>query len=433
MHPGRAGKYYIHKSLNRIIRAKQFRHKRPPFNIFLFSTVVWLGFILILASPVQTEENPPPVQKAEESPSEDIPGSQKERKLKARGWQYGSYLDVGYTVNFNDPGNGLWRSKGTTYKVDDPQVNNATVYLAKDPMPQSRWGMQLGLQTGVDTKKLVPEPPPPSKEPISNAETFRHFARANVSYLFPVGNEFRLTGGLINSFIAYESYYAMPNPNYTRGYITDNVPYFFFGLEALYPLRDSLNLSLYAVSGWDHLANPNDNPSFGFQMNWKASPEIEFTQNLYYGPEQENTDLQFWRFFSDSILEWKKDQFLVAASFDVGTEKQAEMIGNPREYWMAGALWAAWNISGPWTLAFRPEFYYDPDGLITGAQQTLQAYTVTLKYRFSPLPSHKVVASIEYRYDRSTGPGGGFFKGPDNVLVPDQHVLIFALNWHFGK
>jgi hypothetical protein len=398
----------------------------------LLNIIVSLGSILMMASPVQTEEKSPPVRKAEESLAEHIPGSNKERDLRARGWKYGSYLDVGYTVDFNHPEYGLWRSKGTTFRVDDPRVNMAMAYLLKDATPQSRWGMQFGVQTGVDTDQLVPEPPPPSNAPISNADTYRHFARANASYLFPVGNGFRLTGGLINSYIAYESYYAMGNPNYTRGYITDNVPYFLCGVEGLYPLRDNLNLSLYAVNGWDYLANPNDHPSFGFQMNWEATPTFTFTQNLYYGPEQEKTDLQFWRFFSDSILAWKKAPFLVAVSFDVGTEKQAEPIGNPREYWMAGALWAAWHIGGPWTLGFRPDFYYDPDGLITGAQQTLQSYTVTLKYQFSPVKSHKLVAAIEYRYDRSTGPDGGFFKGPDNLLVPDQHLLIFALNWHFG-
>jgi hypothetical protein len=242
-----------------------------------------------------------------------------------------------------------------------------------------------------------------------------------------------MTGGLINSYIAYESYYAMANPNYTRAYITDNVPYFFIGAEAFYSLNDSLNLALNAVNGWNHLANPNDHPSFGLQVAWKATPQTTFTQNLYYGPEQENTDLEFWRFFSDSILEWKSAPFTLAVSFDVGTEKQAEEFGNPRGYWMAGALWAAWHIGGSWTLAVRPEFFYDPDGLITGAIQTLQAYTATLKYKFSPVASNTVVANIEYRYDRSTGPGGGFFKGSDNILVPDQHLLIFALTWRFGR
>jgi hypothetical protein len=402
-------------------------------RLFLLNTIVSLSFLLLMASPAQTEERREPDRKTGEWLGEEIPGTKKARKLRALGWNYGAYLDVGYAVDFNNPENGLWRSRSTTFKVDDPQVNMATAYLAKEGTPQSRWGMQFAAQTGVDTKKLVPEPPPASSTPISNADVYRHFSRANVSYLFPVEKGLMLTGGLINSYIAYESYYAIGNPNYTRGYITDNVPYLMFGIEAFSPLRDNPKLALYAVNGWQHLANPNDVPSFGLQFQLEASPRANFTQNLYYGPDQETTDLQFWRFFSDSIFEWKSDPFLLALSFDVGTEKQAAQFGNPRFNWMAGALWAAWHISGPWTLAFRPEFFYDPDGLITGAQQTIQAYTFTVKYKFSPAKSQTLVASIEYRYDRSTGPGGGFFKGPDNILVPDQHLLIFALNWYFGN
>jgi hypothetical protein len=51
---------------------------------------------------------------------------------------------------------------------------------------------------------------------------------------------------------------------------------------------------------------------------------------------------------------------------------------------------------------------------------------------FPPVRSNTMVANIEYRYDRFTGSGGGFYKGSDNILVPDQHPLIFAKTWHFG-
>jgi hypothetical protein len=383
-----------------------------------------------MVSPAQTEESPTLAQEEETGPVGELPGSDKIRKPGTRKLQYGVYVDLGYLANFNQPENGLWRSKSTTFEVDDPRLNMALAYVHKDATPQSRWGLEFALQTGVDTDGLIPDPPP---EPISYADVFRHMARANASYLFPVGNGLKFTGGLINSYIAYESYFALKNVNYTRGYITDNVPYFFFGLEGSYPINESLNLSFNVVNNWDYLLNPNDRPSYGLQVAWDVSPNTTFTQNLFYGPNQEDTSLEFWRFFSDSILEWKKDPFLLAVSFDIGTEKQAEQMGNPRNYWMAAALWAAWSITEPLTLAFRPEFFYDPDGLITGARQTLQAYTLTLKYEFTPAVSHTLAAALEYRYDRSTGPDGGFFKGADNRLVPDQHLLIFALMWHFGK
>lgn len=190
-----------------------------------------------MSSPARAEEKRKPVQKAAGWLEEEMPGAKKIQELGTRGWHYGAYLDLGYSVDFNHPENGLWRSKSTTFRVDDPRVNMAMGYLRKDATLQSRWGIQFGLQTGVYTDGLVPVPPPAANEPISNADLYRHLVRANASYLFPLGDGFRLTGGLINSHIAYESYYAMQNPNYTRAYMTDNVPYFFFGAEGFSPSR----------------------------------------------------------------------------------------------------------------------------------------------------------------------------------------------------
>ena len=345
-------------------------------------------------------------------------------------WHYGTYLDLGYVLNFNDPENGLWRSKSTTFQVDKPRVNMAMGYVRKEVLPESRWGLEFGVQGGVDVKGLKP----PDDAAISGADFWRSLYRANFSYLFDVGKGLEMTGGLINSQIAYESYHAVENPNYTRGYITDYVPYFYFGINnEPYPVSDTVDLAFYAVSGWNYLTNPNDFPSWAMQTNWKKSENFTFTQNFYYGPDQEDTALKYWRFFSNSILEWKCDPFLVALSFDFGVEKQAALMGNPRYYWLAGALWAKWQISDPLSLAFRPEFYYDPDGLSTGAEQFIQAYTGTLKYTFNPSSQHTVAACLEYRYDRSTRSGGGFYKAWDNHLVPNQHLVMFALMWTFGK
>jgi len=116
----------------------------------------------------------------------------------------------------------------------------------------------------------------------------------------------------------------------------------------------------------------------------------------------------------------------------VGTEKQVGVTGNPRYNWMAGAVWAGWHIAGPWSLAVRPEIYWDPDGISTGAKQRITAVTTTLEYTFSPFSSNTIVAALEYRYDRSTGSEGGFYKDDDNRLVPEQHQVLFSFMWTFG-
>jgi hypothetical protein len=84
---------------------------------------------MFMVSSVRAEESSTPVENPIGSDAELIPGSEKARELRARGWRFGSYLDLGYTENFNDPENGLWRSKGTTFRVDDPRVNMALGYL----------------------------------------------------------------------------------------------------------------------------------------------------------------------------------------------------------------------------------------------------------------------------------------------------------------
>ena len=123
--------------------------------------------------------------------------------------------------------------------------------------------------------------------------------------------------------------------------------------------------------------------------------------------------------------------WVVAAAFDFGTEKQAEVPGQPRYDWAAGALWLKYALNDRNSLALRPEFYRDPDGLQTGAKQTIRAITGTYKYGF-PVPSGKLIGAVELRYDKSTGEEGGFFDEPDDRLVPDQTLLLFSINYMFA-
>ena len=347
-------------------------------------------------------------------------------------WKFGAYFDLGYGASDNRPENELWRSKGTTFDIDSPQVNMAMAYVRKETTDDSRWGFDFGVQTGVDTEGLIPISPPAAGSAVSDADTLRHLYRANFSYRIRSGkNGVEVTAGLINSFIGYESYHAIDNPNYTRGYLLDFVPYFMVGVGAAYPAGDALSLSSYVITGWDYLAQWNDVPGFGQQVVWKPSSQITVTQNLYYGPDQRDTSVEFWRFFSDSIFEWKNDRFLVAAAFDFGTQKQADLAGNPRSEWNSSAVWFRWRFANSFSLAVRPEVYRDPNGFMTLADQTIRALTTTLRFDTSIGARHRLAALVEYRHDRSTGPDGGFYEGPDNGLVPDQQLILAAFLWSF--
>lgn len=118
-------------------------------------------------------------------------------------------------------------------------------------------------------------------------------------------------------------------------------------------------------------------------------------------------------------------------SYDIGTENVANRPGNPRAFVMGGNLVTAWHISGPWTVALRPEFYWDRNGRWTGFEQFVKAITSTLEYKV-PYGWTNTRLRLEYRYDESTGPGGGFFKGGDIRpgvigLTPGQQLLLAGI------
>jgi len=349
----------------------------------------------------------------------------------ASDWIYGVYVDIAYLKSDNDPDNRTWRSKSTAFKLDRMEANMVTAYVKKETSTASRWGFQFGLQGGVDTEGLVTSPPPPSYQPVSDADTWTKFAPSNLSYLFPVGNGLSVTGGLLSGYIAYESYHSMPNPNHTHGYLTDYVPYFSWGVQASYPFHDRFTADFIVMTGYNYLTHPNDAPTWGAQLTWRPLESLKAVQNLYYGPDQSDTALRYWRFLSDTFVEWQSGMFLLAAAFDLGHERQAWLPDTPYYQWMSGALWGRINITRSWRFAVRPEINWDPDGLMTGARQTIRAVATTLEYRAWFLEYTDFSVRVEYRFDRSTGEEGGFYASSDDRLVPEQNLFVVALLWSF--
>jgi hypothetical protein len=166
-------------------------------------------------------------------------------------------------------------------------------------------------------------------------------------------------------------------------------------------------------------------------------PRLTLTQTIYGGPDQTDTSLEFWRLYGNHILEWKGDDVTVAASFDIGTEGIAGQPGSPRTFVMGGNMVIRWHITGPWSVAVRPEFYWDRNGRWTGAEQFVKAVTSTVEYKF-PYKWTNTVVRVEHRYDDSTGVGGGFFKDgeirPGVIgLVPGQHLLLAGVLLSFDS
>jgi Putative beta-barrel porin-2, OmpL-like. bbp2 len=346
-------------------------------------------------------------------------------------WQYGAFLDFGYLWDNNHPANETFRSRGTAYKVDVPIINMAGAYLRKTVSESSRWGTELTVQAGQDTRVFGFSATAPN---MPGYRGLRHLGPTNISYLAPVGRGLTIQGGIFSSFIGYDSLYTKDNFSYTRPWGADFTPYFMLGVNASYPLTEKLTGTFFIVNGYWHLANANSVPNWGGQLAYKPKDHWTVKQTVLVGPHQSDTAFGFWRFLSDSTVEWKRDPFTVALEFQGASEKVASP-GHPRASWVSSQVPAHWAFNKHWAATVRPEMAWDGDGRWTGFPQTVKAVTSTIEYR---VPFHQATAifRLEHRFDDSRGPGGGFFRGsyiaPGVVgLTPSQHLLVFGAIFTF--
>lgn len=342
-------------------------------------------------------------------------------------WHYGAFVDAAYEKDFNHPFNDLFRSRGTTYKVDEPILNMAAAYIRKTASVASRWGMELTAQAGQDTRVFGFSATAPNLE---GSTALRHLGPTDVSYLAPIGKGLTFQGGIFPSLVGYDSLYAKDNFNYTRPWGADFTPYLMLGVNASYPVCPKLTGTLFVISGYWHLAHANNLPTSGVQLAYQATEHWTVKETAMAGPHQSDTSLEFWRVLSDSIAEWKRSPLTIAGEYQVSFEKVAT-AGSPAALWMSSQLPLRWQIDRHWAAALRPEVAWDRDGRWTGFAQTVEAFTSTLEFRV-PYRDANAIFRLEHRYDHSTGPGGGFFN--DGYLAsgvprlkPGQHLLIAAV------
>ena len=373
-----------------------------------------------------TAENDP------ESQQQGEPSEKPAQPVKIEG-HYGGFVDLGYLLDFNYPANHLFRNRGTTPNVNEVDLNMAEAYIRKDASDVSRWGVELGVQGGNDSRLFGFSATAPN---LDGSDVLRHFGAANASYLAPVGSGLKLQVGIFGSFIGYDSLYAKDNFCYTRPWGADYTPYLMMGVNGTYDFSKKLSGAFFVLNGYWHLAHANNVPSSGGQLAYKPSDHVTLKETILYGPHQSDTSLRFWRFFSDSILERKGKRTTIAFEYQVGTER-VDIPESPRALWMAGQLPMHWNVRGPWSVTVRPEFAWDRNGRWTGFEQTIKGVTTTLECRI-PYRQTNTILRLEYRYDDSRGPGGGFFKDgemqPGVVgLTPTQNLLIFAAIFTFDS
>ena len=348
-------------------------------------------------------------------------------------WQYGAFVDVAYLRDFNHPLNRTFRGRGTTWRVDEWDLNMAGAFLKMKADAETRWGAELLVQEGKDSELFGFSATAPN---LAGASVLRHLGLANVSYVAGVGRGLTFQTGIFSSLVGFDSLYAKDNVNYTRPWSADFTPYLMMGINASYPFTEHVTATFLVINGYWHLADANSVPTEGVQVAYKAAGRSSLKQTVLWGPHQSDTSLKFWRFLSDTVFERRGDRIVTAFEYQLSTELVTAPSAG-RAWWMAAQLPMHWVVRKPVAVAVRPEISWDSDGRWTASSQTVGAMTTTVEYG---IPWHAAHAFIrfEHRVDTSHGTDGGFFHGaifdPQHVdLKPTQHLLGVALIVTFDR
>src|SRR5260370_18568515 len=283
--------------------------------------------------------------------AQDVPPAQPPMPL----WQYGGFIDLGYSLDFNHPDNNSFRNRSTAWRVDEVDLNMAGGYVKKRTSEQSRWGEESMIQGGRTSEGFGFSATAPN---LPGSPGLRHIGLANVSYLAPAGKGLTVQGGIFASLIGYDSLYAKDNFNYTRPWGADYTPYLMLGVNASYPFTEKLAGALFLVNGYWHLANANSVPSSGGQITYKTTPLVTIKDTVLYGPAQSNTSLSYWRFLSDSIMERKTDRVTIAFEYIYSGERVAAP-GHSPALMTTGQLPVHWALTKRLSATVRPEFTWD--------------------------------------------------------------------------
>ena len=203
------------------------------------------------------------------------------------------------------------------------------------------------------------------------------------------------------TYLGYETIESQDNWNYSRsllfGYF---VPFWHQGIKATYTPSDKFSVMGMAANGWNNSYEDNKQKSYGGQLAWTPSSNLNVYLNFISGSDLVPSNLDAAtpneaRTVYDFISVYKAtDKLSFALNLDSYKHSDFKAWG--------AALYSRYQIDEKWAVAARYEYVNDtqnlalPEALPNG--QKLKSSTLTIEKK---LDSHFTM-KIEAREDRSS-------------------------------
>lgn len=363
---------------------------------------------------------PVPVPGPREAEAADADGRERPRT-----WVAGAFVDTAYIFNSNFPGNHLYAGAVTHPRTGEITLNVAAAYLRHDVSDEQPWRFELALHAGAAVDALYAGEPVPGGPAgaFAGPEVWKHVALANGGYRFATGTE--IDAGLMTAPIGVGGFWSKDDWTFSPALSSNGVPYYLMGVRVAQPIAGGFSVEGWVVNGWQTIGDVNRAPSGLVGLYW-ARGDVTAAAQAFFGPEQEQLAPDTWLVHGDTQLVWNGRPVGLAVVADAGREGFGGLEGGDRLWvgggvWVRGHLWQGRQVS--LVLAGRPEAWWDRDGRIYGIPQLLLSGTVGPSLYFRDL----LQLRLEYRYDRSVGSDGFFYRGDALTLAQDQHNVLLNL------
>lgn len=334
------------------------------------------------------------------------------------------YDQVNQLYNFND-------------KTDQFSLSAAKLTLNHDPDPV---GAHVDFFYGR-TNTLV-------NAPLANSGGEADYVeQAFLSLKPPKAKGFELDFGKFVTSAGAEVIEAKDNFNYSRSLLFSwAIPYFHFGARTSFPVSKTDTMGLQLVNGWNNVTKYNGGVT-GVFTNTYTKPKYAWNLNYIVGPENTATTNGLRNLIDTTVTIAPNAKWSAYFNYDYGSNQDSTYqttdceesrraavksalvtctIGDDNlNTWQGGAVAAHDQFSAKQAVAFRYEYFTDPEGYETGTAQDLQEGTFTYEYKWV----EGLLTRVEYRIDESSV---NFFHKDEEKFTDQQQTVTIAFIAFFG-
>jgi len=319
------------------------------------------------------------------------PGPSLKDVLTTSGIDIHGYVDAAYSYL---SGSGLFKS-GVADRVFDTEPNSFNVHqaaLTVDYLPKEGFGGLVNLTAGRDARIIAS-----AGESTSNFDVTQAFVQYAHGPLTIIGGKYVTLAGaeVINSTL---------DTNYSRSILFGYaIPFAHTGVRLTYAASDQVNIIVGVNNGWDQLQDQNKQKTAELGVAFTPNKMFSLAVQGYSGVENTSPNTHGRRDLIDAVGTYNAtSQLTVVLNVDWGDQENAASVidgTNIKAKWDGAALYGNYQISDPWAVSVRVEYFDDKDGYRTGVIQKWKEGTATLRY----MPNTNFELRAEGRYDRTDG------------------------------